>query len=360
MTARAIVSSVLEASHRRTIMRLAGALLLILVGLVPATIAHAQVWQMWVHANGAIAKFNTADVDSVTFVFADTTQPGTPSIAATALTGRLVQVSWTAVGDDGGIGVVTSQELRMASVPGLAFADMTPVPGVPAPAPAGTLQSVDVDVAPLSTTWFRLQVADDFGNSALSNEVSATTPADTPNVVIAEIYTAGGQGGAPYTHDYVVLFNPTNTTQYLSGTMLQFATFGQSNWNAVPLGGVIAAHSYFLVQFASNGSNGAPLPTPDMFFGQNLTTASGKIAFTLGGGGPFSTICPLPNARIIDLLGYGSAECYEGSGSAPVLGAMLAAKRNGGGCVDTDDNAADFTTGSPTPKNSASPSNVCP
>jgi hypothetical protein len=342
-------------------MRLAGPLLLILAGLVEAPLVHAQVWQTWVHTNGGTAKFNTADVDSITFVFADTTLPGTPSLVATALTGRRIKVSWTAVGDDGGFGVVAAQELRMASTPGLAFADMTPVPGVPAPAAAGTPQSVEVDVPPLATTWFRLQVADDFGNTALSNEAFATTPADTPHVVIAEVYSAGGQGaGSPYTHDYVVLFNPTNTIQYLSGTMLQFAAFGQSNWNTVPLGGQIAAHSYFLVEFASSGPNGEPLPTPDLFFGQNLTTASGKIAFTLGGGGPFNTNCPLPNGRIIDLLGYGSAECYEGSASAPSLSAIHAAKRNGGGCVDTDDNAADFTAGSPTPKNSSSPSNVCP
>jgi predicted extracellular nuclease len=58
-------------------------------------------------------------------------------------------------------------------------------------------------------------------------------------------------------------------------------------------------------------------------------------------------------------VGYGSANCYEGLGAAPELSNTTAAIRNSGGCDDTNDNAADFVSDSPDPKNSASPTNAC-
>jgi hypothetical protein len=42
-----------------------------------------------------------------------------------------------------------------------------------------------------------------------------------------------------------------------------------------------------------------------------------------------------------------------------VLSNTTAALRNLGGCTDTDNNASDFTIGTPTPRNSASPFNTC-
>ena len=64
-------------------------------------------------------------------------------------------------------------------------------------------------------------------------------------------------------------------------------------------------------------------------------------------------------ALIVDLVGYGSANFFEGSGAAPGLSNTTADSRAADGCTDTDDNAADFTSGTVAPRNSASPLNLC-
>ena len=60
-----------------------------------------------------------------------------------------------------------------------------------------------------------------------------------------------------------------------------------------------------------------------------------------------------------DLVGYGSATDYEGSGPAPALSSTTAALRATGGCGDTNANATDFTAGAPAPRNASSPANAC-
>lgn len=73
-----------------------------------------------------------------------------------------------------------------------------------------------------------------------------------------------------------------------------------------------------------------------------------------------STPCsPAQLAQIVDLVGYGSANFYEGSDPAPGLSNTTAAFRASGGCVDTDENDDDFTADLAAPRNSASPFNVC-
>src|SRR5438132_916652 len=59
-----------------------------------------------------------------------------------------------------------------------------------------------------------------------------------------------------------------------------------------------------------------------------------------------------------DLVGYGSAADYEGSGAAPAGSATNALAR-ADSCTDTDDNAADFVTAAPDPKNSSAAPSAC-
>ncbi|HEU5244184.1 MAG TPA: hypothetical protein VFU33_07270, partial [Gaiellaceae bacterium] len=48
-----------------------------------------------------------------------------------------------------------------------------------------------------------------------------------------------------------------------------------------------------------------------------------------------------------------------GSGAAPAGSATNALARAGGGCTDTDDNAADFATAAPDPQNSSAAASTC-
>ena len=58
-------------------------------------------------------------------------------------------------------------------------------------------------------------------------------------------------------------------------------------------------------------------------------------------------------SQIVDFVGYGEANASE-SRPSPALTNTTAAIRGSGGCVDTDDNHADFTTAQPSPRNSRS------
>lgn len=92
----------------------------------------------------------------------------------------MVTVGWTAPGDDGSVGTATSYDLRVSTAPITAanFSAATPVSGMPAPAPAGTSQSVLVSGLSQGVTYYFVLVAvDEVGNrSGLSNQATTIAP----------------------------------------------------------------------------------------------------------------------------------------------------------------------------------------
>jgi predicted extracellular nuclease len=192
-----------------------------------------------------------------------------------------------------------------------------------------------------------------------------------PPVVIRQVYGGGGNSGAPWTNDFVELFNRTAADIPLSGMSIQYASatgtgnFGVTNQITI-LSGVIPAGGSFLVQEAG-GANGTPLPTPNLTSNINMSATAGKVALvtgttSLGCNGGSTPCTPDKLALIMDLVGYGTggtgANFFEGSGAAPTLSNALAALRAGGGCTDTNDNSADFVAGPPVPHNMDA-TNVC-
>src|SRR4029078_3813211 len=70
------------------------------------------------------------------------------------------------------------------------------------------------------------------------------------------------------------------------------------------------------------------------------------------------------DGAIADFIGYGSTaatagHCYEGAGPTAANSNTTAAFRKGGGCVDTNDNAADSFVYTPVPRNSSTSANTC-
>jgi hypothetical protein len=187
--------------------------------------------------------------------------------------------------------------------------------------------------------------------------------ATSPNgLVVNQVYAGGGNSGATYQNDFVELFNAGPSTVDLAGWTLQYASSGSTSWQATPLSGTVAAGHSYLVQLASTASVGATLPTPDATGTSNLAASGGKVAVVhdtapLSCGGSAGSCSA--SSIVADLVGYGSAVDYEGSGPAPALSATTADMRAAGGCTDTDSNAADFTTATPTPRNSASTASSC-
>jgi uncharacterized protein len=183
-------------------------------------------------------------------------------------------------------------------------------------------------------------------------------------VVISQVYGGGGNSGAPLTHDFVELYNRSAAPVSLAGRSVQYASatgtgnLGANAGQLVALSGTIQPGRYHLVQMAG-GTTGAPLPAPDDTGTINMAAGAGKVALTEGttglGCNGGSTPCSAEQlGRIVDLVGYGNANFFEGAGAAPTLSNSTAALRKGNGVQDTNNNAADFETGTPAPRNSGS------
>jgi hypothetical protein len=186
--------------------------------------------------------------------------------------------------------------------------------------------------------------------------------ASASGVVVSQLYGGGGNAGASFRNDYVELFNAGAASVDVSGWTLQYATAAGTTWQPTPLSGTIAPGRYYLVQLASNGDVGAPLPNPDATGTSNLAASSGKIALVRGTSalacGATAGSCS-SDPGVEDFVGYGAASDFEGPGSAPAPSSTVATLRAGEGCIDTGANTADFATATASPRNSASAEHSC-
>ena len=179
----------------------------------------------------------------------------------------------------------------------------------------------------------------------------------SPDIVISQVYGGGGNSGATYTNDFIELFNRGASPVSLAGWSVQYASATGSTWQVTALAGTVQPGGYYLVQEAAGAGGTTPLPTPDASGSIAMSGSNGKVvvansATALSGANP-------ADASIVDVVGYGTANFFEGSAAAPGLNNTTSDSRAGNGCTDTDDNAADFESGAPSPRNSASPTNVC-
>jgi hypothetical protein len=197
---------------------------------------------------------------------------------------------------------------------------------------------------------------------ALACVLPAAQASSSSGLVISQVYAGGGNSGASYQNDYVVVFNRGSTSVDLSTWTLQYASASSTSWQVTPLAGAIAPGRSYLVELASTAAVGSTLPTPDATDTTNLANTGGKLALVHdtaalacgAAAGSCSTV-----TAVGDLVGYGSASDYEGANAAPALSATTADLRAGSGCTDTDANDADFATADPAPRNSASPATTC-
>ncbi len=185
--------------------------------------------------------------------------------------------------------------------------------------------------------------------------------AASSNMVLSQVFAGGGNANAPYGNDFVELFNRGTAAVDLGGWSIQYASGSGTSWQATPLFGSVQPGGRYLVQLAS-GTVGSALPTPDATGTSNLAVSGGKVALVhattallCGASAGSCSADPL----VSDLVGYGSATDYEGTGAAPAIGNTTAALRAGDGCTDTDVNASDFSAAAPTPRNSASAAAPC-
>ncbi len=179
----------------------------------------------------------------------------------------------------------------------------------------------------------------------------------TPNhVVISQLYGGGGNSSATYKNDFIELFNPTASPVTMAGWSVQYSS--ATNTGAFsglqPIGGTIGPGEYYLIALASGGAVGADLPPANVSGSINMSGTTGKVALVSTGtpvDGPCTTT--LADADIVDLAGYGTANCNEGGTNAPAPSNTLSDFRKNGGNTDTNVNGNDFVTGAPNPRRTA-------
>lgn len=226
-----------------------------------------------------------------------------------------------------------------------------------------TFQATVAAATPPGAKSLAATITDAEGRSATTTfglTVQAVTPPANHDLVMSQMYGGGGNNNAQYTDKYIELFNRGTSPVSIDGWSLQYTAATGTAWgggtNLVPLTGTIPPGGYFLVQLFS-GTNGSPLPiTPDLInAGMNPSATNGKLALVSSTTRLPAVACPLSEPTLVDLVGYGTANCGEGGAPAPGLTNTTTLFRKGDGCVDTNNNGADFLTGAPSPRNSASP-----
>ena len=193
----------------------------------------------------------------------------------------------------------------------------------------------------------------------------AATMAYASNPVrISQVY---GGGGTYYKCDYVELFNNSNAPVNIGGWSVQYgsssgAAFASATYNLalIPSGAVIPACGYYLISgYCSSAGNALPV-TPDLVPSSgwifNFSGTAGKVA--LFSDQVTGRTCAQAQAVAIDMVGYGSANCYETSPAVASDNSSVLV-RAAGGATDTDNNSSDFSkVAEPWPMhNSASPQN---
>ncbi|MDR3389493.1 MAG: lamin tail domain-containing protein [Rudaea sp.] len=190
--------------------------------------------------------------------------------------------------------------------------------------------------------------------------LAASASAAQAQVVISQVYGGGNNSGATYQNDFIELFNAGSSAQSLNGLSVQYASSAGSTWNNLTALSDVTLQpgQYYLIQESGGTTNGIALPTPDLIASTpiNLSGTNGKVALVSGTAAiTTGTSCP-SGSTILDFVGYGNANCANPTAA---LSNSTAAIRDGGGCTNTDTNSADFTLATPTPRNSASPANIC-
>ncbi|MDH6250930.1 hypothetical protein M2347_000657 [Chryseobacterium sp. H1D6B] len=179
-------------------------------------------------------------------------------------------------------------------------------------------------------------------------------------IVINEVYGGGGNSGATLKNDFVELKNIGSSAVTITGATLQYAsaagTFNQ--YHPLPSITLNPGQTYLIQEAAGTGGT-ANLPTPDYIapiptnFGSGTNTsagfamaaAAGKVVLASNG----TQVGSPTDGNVLDFVGYGTANQFEGTGPAPAPSATNSVARVSG---DTNNNATDFVAGTPTPQNS--------
>ena len=183
--------------------------------------------------------------------------------------------------------------------------------------------------------------------AGLTPIAASANPAGT-ELVIAEVYGAGGNANAVYNADFVELANPTDSAINLAGKYVHYrSAAGGSGGSTFALSGVVPANGTWLVQMSNAGATGVALPGPDQVASPAYTMAAGGgQVFLLDQATAITTSGNMAGvAGVLDMVGASGATSFETAATSGAASATQSLTRT----ADTDNNTADFALAAPTP-----------
>jgi hypothetical protein len=174
------------------------------------------------------------------------------------------------------------------------------------------------------------------------------------HVVVNEVHidSIAGTGGSD--DDWVELYNPTNQPVVLDGWSVQKSSETGTTIAKQALSGSISAGGYVLIVKNGAATSQALLDAADITAGTPFNLASDNIVYLVNDN---INITGSNDANIIDFVGFGGADFYEGTAPAPAIAETKSISRMPDG-EDTDQNSVDFKVkDAPTPMNSKSTPN---
>ncbi len=215
--------------------------------------------------------------------------------------------------------------------------------------PSVTLDASTEYYVLIDATAIRDVAAAPNNNAGITSTTAWSFKTFTPgDIVMSQIYGGGGNSGAQYKNDFVELHNNTAQSITLFGWSVQYAsaTGPFTNIATIPTA-TIPSGGYYLIQQAG-GATGANLPTADATGILNFSATNGKVALVAGITGVSGSTSTL----LSDFVGFGTANDFE-TAAAAAGSNTTSLLRLSQGTADTNNNGADFITGTPAPRNSS-------
>lgn len=175
-------------------------------------------------------------------------------------------------------------------------------------------------------------------------------------IVINKIYAGGGNKGATYSNDYVELINSGDQEVTLAGAYLQYSGATSTFNTAAPLKTItLQPKQIYIIKLAGKQGVGSDFDADEYAeLTYNINPSSStfgkeyKNSINMGGNGKLALtnkreqISSPTDEGVLDFVGWGSANAYEGTGTAPGLAdSTTSISRTDG--KDTNDNKVDFT-----------------
>lgn len=180
------------------------------------------------------------------------------------------------------------------------------------------------------------------GAAGLAFVPVATATPDGNQIVINEVYSNRAGLSGPYLNDFIELYNPSDDPIILDGmSVIVLGGVDDTNYGTVELEGELAAGDHHLLKL----KNSAAHPAEDAVELEKFDAEDADVRVPAHNASILLTF----GESTLDLVGFGVTERFEGEAARAAAFDESLARTDG---VDTDDNAADFSSQEPTPQHS--------